>query len=261
MSFARESWPFVAPFVLLAALAAATGHLAWAAAAGIAGLGVLTFFRDPARRFDGEAGIVLAPAAGLVTLVDTVEAPDVGPGPYHRIVTFLSVFDVHVQKTPAAGEVIASRHAIGRKVAAFRTDAGEINEQHLTVIRRPGGDLVGVRQIAGLLARRVVCYLAAGDRVERGQPLGLIKFGSRVDLLVPASYRLMVRRGDRVRNGATPIASPGLAASAASDASDAGDANDASDAGNASATTDAAGGAATKATTGAAADATAEVLQ
>jgi phosphatidylserine decarboxylase len=218
MSFARESWPFVAPFVLLAALAAATGHLGWAAAAGIAGLGVLAFFRDPARRFDGEAGIVLAPAAGLVTLVDTVEAPDVGPGPYHRVVTFLSVFDVHVQKTPATGEVIASRHATGRKVAAFRTDAGEINEQHLTVIRRPGGDLVGVRQIAGLLARRVVCYLAAGDRVERGQPLGLIKFGSRVDLLVPASYQLMVQRGDRVRNGATPIASPGVAAGAMTDA-------------------------------------------
>lgn len=246
MSFARESWPFVAPFVLLAALAAATGHPGWAASAGIAGLGVLAFFRDPARRFDGAADVVLAPAAGLVTLVDTVEAPDVGPGPYHRIVTFLSVFDVHVQKTPAAGEVIASRHATGRKVAAFRTDAGEINEQHLTVIRRPGGDLVGVRQIAGLLARRVVCHLAAGDRVERGQPLGLIKFGSRVDLLVPASYRLMVQRGDRVRNGATPIATPGMAEGAA---------------GAAGAMTDARGGAATDSTAGAAADATAEVLR
>ncbi len=240
MSFARESWPFVAPFLLLAALAAAAGHLGWAVTAGIAGLGVLAFFRDPARRFDGEAGIVLAPAAGLVTLVDTVEAPDVGPGTYHRVVTFLSIFDVHVQKTPAAGEVIASRHATGRKVAAFRTDAGEINEQHLTVIRRPGGDLVGVRQIAGLLARRVVCYLATGDRVERGQPMGLIKFGSRVDLLVPASYRLMVQRGDRVRNGATPIAAPDEAAGAPAGAT---------------------AGAAAKATAGAAADATAEVLR
>ena len=240
MSFARESWPFVAPFVLLAALAAAAGRPGWAAAAGIAGLGVLAFFRDPARRYDGEAGIVLAPAAGLVTLVDTVEAPDVGPGAYHRVVTFLSIFDVHVQKTPAAGEVIASRHATGRKVAAFRADAGEINEQHLTVIRRPGGDLVGVRQIAGLLARRVVCYLATGDRVERGQPMGLIKFGSRVDLLVPASYRLMVQRGDRVRNGATPIAAPDEVAGAPAGA---------------------AAGAAAKATAGAAADATAEVLR
>ncbi|HYL05803.1 MAG TPA: phosphatidylserine decarboxylase, partial [Thermoanaerobaculia bacterium] len=192
------------------AVAAATGHLGWAAAAGIAGLGLLAFFRDPARRFDGEPDVVLAPAAGLVTLVDLVEdpAPELEPGSYHRVVTFLSVFDVHVQKTPAGGEVIASRHASGRKVAAFRTDAGEVNEQHLTVIRRPGGELIGVRQIAGLLARRVVCYLAAGERVERGEPLGLIKFGSRVDLLVPASYRLLVKKGDRVRNGATPVAAP-----------------------------------------------------
>jgi phosphatidylserine decarboxylase len=252
MSFARESWPFVAPFVLLAALAAATGHPGWAVAAGVAGLGVLAFFRDPARRFDGEAGIVLAPGAGLITLVDTVEAPDVGPGTYHRVVTFLSVFDVHVQKAPVAGEVIASRHATGRKVAAFRADAGEINEQHLTVIRRPGGDLVGVRQIAGLLARRVVCHLAAGDRVERGQPLGLIKFGSRVDLLVPASYRLMVQRGDRVRNGATPIAMPGVAVDAMPDA------NGSAAAG---ATLDARGAAAASSTAGAAADAAAEVLR
>jgi len=251
MRFARESWPFVAPFVLLAALAAAAGRPGWAAGAGIAGLAVLAFFRDPARRFDGEAGIVLAPAAGLVTLVDTVEAPDVGPGAYHRVVTFLSVFDVHVQKAPAAGEVIASRFAAGRKVAAFRTDAGEINEQHLTVIRRPGGDLVGVRQIAGLLARRVVCHLAAGDRVERGQPLGLIKFGSRVDLLVPSGYRLLVRRGDRVRNGATPMAAPGVPAGATAVAAGV----------TAGAAPKATADATEKATAGAAADATAEVLR
>ncbi|HVR08215.1 MAG TPA: phosphatidylserine decarboxylase [Thermoanaerobaculia bacterium] len=220
MTFARESWPFVAPFALLAALAAAAGHPAWAAGAAVAGLAVLAFFRDPARRFDGAPDVVLAPAAGLVTLVDAVEnpAPELDPGTYHRIVTFLSVFDVHVQKTPAAGEVTASRHAAGRKVAAFRADAGKVNEQHLTVIRRPGGELIGVRQIAGLLARRVVCHLAAGDRVERGAPLGLIKFGSRVDLLVPASYRLLVKQGDRVRNGATPVAAPLAAAAPAAPA-------------------------------------------
>ncbi|MBV8199480.1 MAG: phosphatidylserine decarboxylase family protein [Acidobacteria bacterium] len=217
MSFAKESWPFVTPFALLAALAAASGHAGWAAGFGVAGLAVLAFFRDPARRFDGPPDVVLAPAAGLVTAVDAVDnpAPELGPGTYHRVVTFLSVFDVHVQKTPAGGEVIASRYAAGRKVAAFRHDAGEVNEQQLTVIRRLGGELIGVRQIAGLLARRVVCYLAAGERVERGQPLGLIKFGSRVDLLVPASYRLLVKKGDRVRNGATPVAAPAAAPAAA----------------------------------------------
>jgi phosphatidylserine decarboxylase len=208
MSFARESWPFVAPFALLAVFAAAAGRPAWAVAAAVAGLAVLAFFRDPARRFEGDPEIVLAPAAGLVTAVDSVLDPALGAAPCRRIVTFLSVFDVHVQKAPASGEVVASRHAAGRKVAAFRAHAGEVNEQHLTVIRRTDGDLIGVRQIAGLLARRVVCYLAVGDRVERGQPLGLIKFGSRVDLLVPDGYRLLVKKGDRLRNGATPVAAP-----------------------------------------------------
>jgi phosphatidylserine decarboxylase len=215
MTFAREGWPFVAPFVLLAAVAAAAARPAWAAAAVVAGLAVLAFFRDPARRFEGEPEIVLAPAAGLITAVDEVVDPELGAVPCRRVVTFLSVFDVHVQKAPAGGEVVVSRYTAGRKVAAFRANAGEVNEQHLTVIRRTDGDLIGVRQIAGLLARRVVCYLAVGDRVERGQPLGLIKFGSRVDLLVPASYRLLVEKGDRLRNGATAVAAPGAAGAAA----------------------------------------------
>jgi phosphatidylserine decarboxylase len=132
----------------------------------------------------------------------------VGPGRFHRVVTFLSVFDVHVQKVPAAGEVTTSRYKVGRKVAAFREDAGDINEKHLSVIRRPDGDLVGVRQIAGLLARRVVCYLKEGDQVHRRQPMGLIKFSSRVDLLVPESYSVLVKKGDRVKNGFTPMALP-----------------------------------------------------
>lgn len=206
MRFAREAWPFVVPFLLLAGALALLRHPGWAAAAFVAGLLVLLFFRDPARRYAGAEGTVLAPADGLVTLVDRVEDPEVGPGAYHRVVTFLSVFDVHTQRTPAGGEVVVSRYAAGRKVAAFKRDVDRVNERHLTVIRRPNGDLVGVRQIAGLLARRVVCYLKEGERVERGQAMGLIKFGSRVDLLVPEAYRPLVTKGERVRNGETPVA-------------------------------------------------------
>jgi phosphatidylserine decarboxylase len=208
MTFAREGWPFVLPFVALAALLLWLGHPAWSAAALVAGLLVLLFFRNPNRSFAGEAATVLAAADGLVTGVDEVEDPALGPGRRRRVVTFLSVFDIHVQRVPVAGEVIASNYQAGRKVAAFRQNAGEVNEQHLTVIRRPNGDLVGVRQIAGLLARRVVCYLKEGDQVHRGQAMGLIKFGSRVDLLVPAGYRVLVQKGDRLKNGATPVALP-----------------------------------------------------
>lgn len=208
MKFAKEGWPFVLPFWFLAGLLFYFGRPGWGTTALVAGLLILLFFRDPKRGYEGEAGYVLAPADGLITRIDTLEDPEIGPGRHQRIVTFLSVFDVHVQKVPTAGEVIVSRYARGRKVAAFREDAGDVNEKHLSVIRRPNGDLIGVRQIAGLLARRVVCYLKEGDRVHRGQSMGLIKFSSRVDLLVPESYRVLVKKGDRLKNGATPVAMP-----------------------------------------------------
>ncbi len=209
MKFAKEGWLYVLPFVFLAGLLFVFGRPGWGTAALVAGLLILLFFRDPRRSYEGDAGTVLAAADGLITRIDSLEDAATGPGRYQRIVTFLSVLDVHVQKVPVAGEVIASRYKPGRKVAAFREDAGDVNEQHLTVIRRSNGDLVGVRQIAGLLARRVVCTLKAGDRVHRGQAMGLIKFSSRVDLLVPEGYEVLVKKGDRVKNGATPMATPG----------------------------------------------------
>jgi phosphatidylserine decarboxylase len=206
MKFAREGWPFVLPFLLLAGVLFLLGRPGWGTGLLVAGLAVLLFFRDPRRAYGGETGTVLAPADGLITRIDQVQDPEIGPGTFHRVVTFLSVFDVHVQKTPVEGDVVLSRYAVGRKVAAFRADAGEVNEKHLTVLRRANGDLVGVRQIAGLLARRVVCYLKEKDEVERAQPMGLIKFGSRVDLLVPEGYRLLVAKGDRLKNGLTAVA-------------------------------------------------------
>lgn len=209
MKFASESWPFVLPFVALAGILFAFGHPRWAAFAAVFALAVLLFFRDPRRSFSGESGLVIAPADGLITRVDTIEDPALGPGRWHRIVTFLSVFDVHVQKAAVEGKVVTSLHVPGRKVAAYREDAGDVNEKHLTVIQRANGDRVGIRQIAGLFARRVVCYLKEGDEVHRGQPMGLIKFGSRVDILVPESYRVLVQKGQRLRNGETPVAQPG----------------------------------------------------
>ena len=206
MRFAREAWPFVLPFVALAAILLIAGLPWWAGGAFVVALALLLFFRDPRRTPAGGPEAVLSAADGLITRVETVEDPAVGPGAFRRVVTFLSVFDVHVQKTPVDGRIVASRSTRGRKLAAFHRRAGELNEQHLTVIERPGGERFGVVQIAGLLARRVVCSLDEGDAVERAQPMGLIKFGSRVDVLVPAHYRVTVERGDRVKNGATVIA-------------------------------------------------------
>jgi len=206
MTFAKEAWPFVLPFWVIAAALAALRQPWWALALAFVGFLVLLFFRDPTRRFDGPAGTVIAPADGVVTRIDVVEDADLGPGKFHRVVTFLSALDVHVQRAPADGEVIAARYTSGRKVAAFRPDADQVNEKHLSVLRLPNGDTIGVCQIAGLIARRVVCYLRLGDRVTRGQLIGLIKFGSRVDLMVPESYQVLVAKGQRLRNGETPVA-------------------------------------------------------
>ena len=221
MTFAKEAWPFVLPSVLAAGVLLALGHPGWGLGLFVVGLLTLLFFRDPRRSYAGEPGVVIAAADGLITRIDEIDEiddPEVGPGRHQRIVTFLSVFDVHVQKVPVSGTVVVSRYKVGRKVAAFREDAGEINEKHLTVIRRENGDLVGVHQIAGLLARRVVCYLKEGDPVRRGQAMGLIKFGSRVDLVVPAGYRVQVKKGDRVKNGSTPMATSGTSAISATSA-------------------------------------------
>jgi len=206
MRFAREAWPFVAPFPLLAAALAATGRRKAAVAALATGGAVLLFFRDPDRAFAGESETLTAAADGVVTLVDELEDPAIGPGRFRRVVTFLSAFDVHVQKVPMDGVVVASALTRGRKAAAFKPDVDKINEAHLTVIEGDDGQRIGVRQIAGLIARRVVNYLQPGQAVQRGEPMGLIKFGSRVDLLVPESWEVLARQGDRLRNGETPVA-------------------------------------------------------
>lgn len=206
MSFAKEAWPFVLPFLLLAVLLFVFERRLPALAALVVGILVLLFFRDPPRRYSGPQDVVLAAADGRITAVDEVVDPEIGPGRFRRIVTFLSVFDVHVQRCPVSGEIVHSQRRRGLKLAAFRPDVGEKNEGHTNVFVRPNGDRVGVRQLAGLIARRVVSYVRAGERHGRGDLLGVIKFGSRVDLFVPLDYRILVRPGDRVRNGETPMA-------------------------------------------------------
>ena len=206
MSFAKEAWIWVLPFVFLA-LAFFVLHLTVPGlGALLLALALLLFFRVPSRNSsEGHLG-VLSPANGRVTKIDELEDPLVGPGRFYRVVVFLSVFDVHVQRSPVAGRVVSSQYKPGRKVAAFRADAGEVNEQVLTVLERANGDRIAMRQIAGLVARRVVTYLEIGRTVAQGELIGLIKFGSRVDLLMPTSYDLEVSVGQHLREGSTLVA-------------------------------------------------------
>jgi len=205
MTFAREAWPFVLPFGLLAAAVLWLRHPAWAGAAAFGGLCVLLFFRMPARQTPSGEGAVVSAASGKVLSVERLEAPEVGDGLYHRVATFLSVFDVHVQRAPVAGKVVSVAHTPGRKVAAFRAEADSVNERRLMVLDS-AGEAFGVSQIVGLVARRIVTWVGEGDRLERGQLYGLIKFGSRVDVYVPEEYTVTVQVGDRVVEGETVIA-------------------------------------------------------
>lgn len=210
MTFAKESLPFVAPLGIAALVLLLFRQLPWALfLAGLAVL-VLLFFRIPRRRPEAAEGSILAPANGRILRIDRSPALLDSEGEVQRIVTFLSVFNVHVQRAPVSGEVVESRLTPGRKVAAFKAEAGTVNENHLTVLRCGNGDLIGIRQVAGLVARRVVCRLLPGDLIRQGDLVGLIKFGSRVDLMLPDHYEILVGQGDRLREGDTIVARPRL---------------------------------------------------
>jgi phosphatidylserine decarboxylase len=207
MRFAREAWPFVLPPALAAAVLFGLGHPIVGAILALLAFLLLLFFRDPSPGDPAASDdVVLAPAWGKVLRVEPAEDPAVSTEPLQRIVIFLSVFDVHLQRAPVSGKVVQSMGNPGRRVAAFRHDAGNVNAGHLTVLEAESGDRVGVRQIVGLLARRIVCYLRPGQRVRRGETLGLIKFGSRVDLLLPRRWEVLVEPGARVTGGSTAMA-------------------------------------------------------
>ena len=198
-------WPFIGVALVLGAL----GTLAVSAFLGIvffvlAGF-FLFFFRDPERVVTQTAGAVLSPADGRVMVAGPPTGETAPPGDWQQITTFLSPMDVHVNRIPVAGRVTKVRYHPGRFLPAYRTDAGDLNE-YTEVWLDHGGQTIVVRQIVGILARRIVCRAKEGDAMEAGQRFGLMKFGSRMDVFVPAPSELTVKVGDRVVGGVTVIA-------------------------------------------------------
>ena len=162
----------------------------------------LWFFRDPARRIPAADGELVSPADGKVTEADWIETPE---GSRLRLSIFLSVFNVHVNRSPISGTVTRVNYKRGLFLNAMRADSNVLNEQNVVVIE-DGDCTVQVKQIAGLLARRIVCWAKPGDRLKKGQRIGLIKFGSRVDVLLPPHANLRVSKGDHVKGGSSVIA-------------------------------------------------------
>lgn len=201
----REGWPLVAGAAALALpLAALDRRLAWPPL--LLAAGIAAFFRDPRREPPPDDGAIYAAADGIVLAVDEVEEGWFLGGRALRIVTFLSIFDVHVNRSPVAGALRKVLHIPGGYAAAMSRSGSEENERQLLALEGARGPLVIV-QVAGLLARRIVLWAAPGARLRAGQKFGMIKFGSRTDVLIPVGRaRALVRRGDRVRAGITPIA-------------------------------------------------------
>ena len=164
----------------------------------------LWFFRDPKRSYPTETGLVLAPAEGRVIDVSEVKEPSF-VGQARKISIFLSIFDVHIQRAPVAGIVNHREYRPGTYKIAWKDKASQDNEQASVGITTEAGNVL-VRQIAGLVARRIITYPSEGDSVERSQKIGLIRFGSRVDLFLPINWEIICSVGDRTRVGSSILA-------------------------------------------------------
>jgi phosphatidylserine decarboxylase len=198
----RDGYYYALALIAAAVLVGWLSKPAWAVVPLLFAAFFLWFFRDPERVIPNLPGAVVSPADGKITDVSMVTA---GDSKQKRVSIFLSVFDVHVNRSPVAGVVREVRYQRGKFLNAMDEASASENEQN--IVRLEGEDhSVVFKQIAGLLARRIVFHPKVGDRLERGQRVGLIKFGSRTDILLDSSAELQVRVGDRVRGGASVLA-------------------------------------------------------
>jgi phosphatidylserine decarboxylase len=200
----RDGIYYALALVAVGALVAwLTGTWWWAAPLLLLAAFFLWFFRDPERKVPTGAGLVVSPADGKVTAIGRVSTLE---GERVRLSIFLSVFDVHVNRAPVGGVVTSKEYREGVFLNAMNPRSASSNEQNVVEMQSEDGHEVGFSQIAGLLARRIVFTKRVGDRLQRGERVGLIKFGSRVDVFLPRQSELLVRVGQRVKGGASILA-------------------------------------------------------
>ena len=202
---APEGWGFVLVPLCLGIVVLVVGWpwLGWPLVA--LGTFALFFFRNPTRQCDHSTDVACSPADGKVIVVGSAPNDLSERGLPKQISVFMSVFDVHVNRAPMTGELVDYQYNEGRKFSAFKEKASLENEQNLSVWEGPLGR-IALKQIAGLIARRIVFDHSPGDSVNRGDRIGLIRYGSRVDIFLPDNAQTLVRVGDRVRAGESPLA-------------------------------------------------------
>jgi len=202
---AREGWPYIALAFTVAIVLTFVGGW-WSVPFWLIALFVLQFFRDPPRDAPEGERLVLAPADGRVISIETVRDPYAGGRQAMRISVFMNVFNVHSNRSPVDGRVERVEYFPGRFVNADLDKASEHNERNALLIRTDDGALVTCVQVAGLIARRILCYVRPGDVLHRGQRFGFIRFGSRVDVYLSPDARLFVGVGEKVHATASALA-------------------------------------------------------
>jgi phosphatidylserine decarboxylase len=200
---AKEGIPFIGTAAGVTLLAGWLGWTVLAAGTALVTLFVCWFFRNPARSIPQGSHLVVAPGDGKVIAIEEEFEPRFLKDRSLRITIFLNVFDVHINRIPCEGTVQEVQYQPGLFMVASRPEATIKNEQNALMLVTPAGVKVLCVQVAGLIARRIVCWVAAGDRVARGERFGLIRFGSRMDTFVPVGTELRVQVGDRVKGGET----------------------------------------------------------
>ena len=201
----KAGWPFIGGAVLLAIIVGLWLGRAWSVPFLILAAFFLFFFRDPDRTTPKDPNIVVSPADARVMAVGAFTGKGAPPGEWQWISMFLSPMDVHVNRTPITGTVTRVEYHPGRFLPAYKPEAGELNEWTEVWFDAPGGPVV-VRQIVGILARRIVCRLTTGEKVVGGQRFGVMKFGSRIDMYLPRTATILTNVGEKVVGGETVIA-------------------------------------------------------
>ncbi len=204
----QEGWKFIGITLAAGFLLSWVWSPLWWLSVVLAGA-IAYFFRDPPRVTPMRDGLIVAPGDGLIAAVKTVRPPmelGLGPEERQRISIFLSVLDVHINRSPVSGTIVRAGHVPGMFVNAAKADASEVNERQTTIIKTRDGTEIAVVQIAGLIARRIVPFVVVGDTLAAGQRIGLIRFGSRVDVYLPPGKQGQVALGQIAVGGETVLA-------------------------------------------------------
>ena len=204
LSIIREGFYFAGVALLIALFLGVLVHPYAAILPAVLACYCIYFFRNPDRKIPADENLIVSPADGTVQDVVEVDADDFIKSPCRKVIIFLSVFDVHVNRSPIAGEIKIQKYICGRFRPAYKDSVGFENERHLIGIENERLR-VTVTQVAGILARRIVSWVTLDDKLEKGELYGLIRFGSCTELVMPANVEVLVKKGDKVRGGESII--------------------------------------------------------